>query len=156
MLRAPHAQVEIWQRPDGWSYPRHAPVKLKSLRRRWYAGRCSLCLTWFVHDQPQTMTCSPRCYKKLAKAKRRALERDAFVENVSPRKVFDRDRWKCQLCRKPVKRDAIAPHPRAPVIDHIIPLAAGGTHEPANVQCAHFLCNSIKGARGGGQLLLIG
>lgn len=35
----------------------------------------------------------------------------------------------------------------APTLDHIIPLAAGGTHEPSNCQCAHFSCNSAKGAR---------
>ncbi len=49
--------------------------------------------------------------------------------------------------------------PLAPVIDHIVPLDAGGLHEPANVQCAHFLCNSKKGARvygAGEQLRLVG
>jgi 5-methylcytosine-specific restriction endonuclease McrA len=35
-------------------------------------------------------------------------------------------------------------HPVSGGSDHIVPLAQGGTHEPANVQCAHFLCNSIK------------
>jgi 5-methylcytosine-specific restriction endonuclease McrA len=43
-----------------------------------------------------------------------------------------------------VKRDKVVPHPKAPVLDHILPLAQGGTHEPTNVQCAHFMCNSIK------------
>ena len=72
-------------------------------------------------------------------------------------KVFERDHWVCQLCRRKVNRTATAPHPKAPVIDHVIPLNKGGTHEPANVQCAHFICNSIKGDRGGGeQLALIG
>ena len=28
--------------------------------------------------------------------------------------------------------------------DHILPLAAGGVHENANVQLAHFICNSRK------------
>jgi 5-methylcytosine-specific restriction endonuclease McrA len=32
-------------------------------------------------------------------------------------------------------------------MDHIVPFAAGGTHEPANVQLAHRVCNSRKGAR---------
>lgn len=49
------------------------------------------------------------------------------------------------------------PHPRAAVLDHVIPLARGGTHEPANVRTACFLCNSIKGDGGGNeQLMLIG
>ena len=30
---------------------------------------------------------------------------------------------------------------------HIIPLALGGTHEAANLQWAHLICNIRKGAR---------
>lgn len=71
--------------------------------------------------------------------------------------VFERDRWTCQLCGKKIKRDAEVPHPLAPTIDHIIPLADDGTHEPANCQAAHFACNSRKRDRGGGeQLALVG
>jgi 5-methylcytosine-specific restriction endonuclease McrA len=160
--RAPHAQVALWEPPAGWVHPKYATVPLRPLRKRWYAGQCACCGEWFVHDQPTTMTCSPRCRRKLTKAKYRASKKAAFVAPVSPRKIFERDKWICQLCWKPVKRDAVAPHPLAPVPDHIVPLEPikgepRGTHEPANVQCAHFLCNSRKGNRGGGeQLLLIG
>jgi hypothetical protein len=42
-------------------------------------------------------------------------------------------------------------------MDHVIPLAKGGTHEPANVRCAHFLCNALKGDGAmGEQMLLFG
>lgn len=67
-------------------------------------------------------------------------------------KIFERDGWRCQLCRKPVRRTAVVPHPLAPTLDHIVPLAAGGLHEPANVQTAHFICNSVRGAGGVAQL----
>ena len=69
-------------------------------------------------------------------------------------KVYERDGYSCQLCGRPVKMAATVPHPKAPTLDHIIPLAAGGTHEYANVQLAHFICNSRKSA-GGGQLRLV-
>ena len=72
------------------------------------------------------------------------MKRGAYVEDVWRSKVFERDRYRCQLCGKAVKRDAEVPHPKAPVLDHIIPLAEGGTHEYRNVQTAHFMCNSIK------------
>lgn len=142
--------------------PRPSPQAiLPPLRKRWYAGFCAECGAPFVHDQPQTITCTEACSRRMhrrsGKAKRRAVELEAFVEHVDRKKIFERDRWICQLCRKPVARTKIVPHPKAPVLDHIIPLATGGTHEPSNTQCAHFLCNSLKGARGGGeQLLLIG
>lgn len=48
------------------------------------------------------------------------------------------------------------PHPKAPTIDHVVPLAEGGHDTRANVQLAHFLCNSIKGRGGSQQLALIG
>lgn len=49
------------------------------------------------------------------------------------------------------------PHPKAPTIDHVVPLAEGGADTAANVRLAHFICNSMRGNRGGGeQLALIG
>ncbi|TXG90682.1 HNH endonuclease [Rhodococcus rhodnii] len=107
-------------------------------------------------------TCSDECTearrrdgKRAGKLRRRALQRSAFVANVSPRSVYERDGWRCHLCRKPINRNAQAPHPKAPTIDHVIPLAAGGTHEPANCRAAHFLCNARKSHRGGGEQLLL-
>lgn len=153
--RAHRAQVMV--RPGFRERRWMALAVVRSLRKRWYAGQCVRCGEWFVHDQPHTRTCSRRCAGKLSKARRRAVELEAFVEDVARWKIFERDGWRCQLCRKPVARTKSVPHPKAPVLDHIIPLAAGGTHEPSNVQCAHFLCNCLKGDRGGGeQLLLIG
>lgn len=132
--------------------PEPKPVgPLPSLRRRWYMGYCPRCGEAFIHDQPQTKTCSAKCTKSLAKARRRARQRDAFVEDVSPREVFERDRWTCHLCGTRVARSKEVPHPRAPVVDHVVPLAAGrnlgGVHAPHNARCAHFLCNSIKSDR---------
>lgn len=135
-----------------------SPCRNRAKARRWIAGCCARCGESFVIvDQLAARYCSRRCARGAAKEKRRALERDAFVAPVQRKKIFERDGWACHLCGKAVLRTAVAPHPRAPTIDHVIPLARGGTHEPANVKTAHFLCNSIKSDRGGGeQLMLIG
>ncbi|WML63644.1 HNH endonuclease signature motif containing protein [Rhodococcus sp. AH-ZY2] len=70
--------------------------------------------------------------------------------------MFERDGWRCHICGQKVNRKAKAPHPKAATIDHVIPLARGGTHEPINCRCAHFLCNALKRDTGcGDQLLLI-
>ena len=100
--------------------------------------------------------CSLRCAKSHGREKRRAVKRNAFVANVNRRDIYERDNWTCQLCHKKVDPTKKVPHPKAPTIDHIVPLAAGGSHEPANAQCAHFLCNATKGDRGTDQLRLIG
>lgn len=84
-----------------------------------------------------------RSYEK----SRRGRKRDAFVERVSPTEVFERDGWKCQLCGESVRPFVDPRHRLAPSLDHIVPLALGGKHERANVQCAHYGCNSAKQAR---------
>jgi hypothetical protein len=156
---ARHAQVELAWKPTLVA-PRVAPVTiLRPLRRRWYSGCCPMCATWFVTDSPKHQHCSPRCGRRAHKDKRRAMQREAFVAPVSRMQVYERDRWTCQLCRKPVRRDKVVPHPQAPTLDHVVPLSQGGTHEPANVQLAHYRCNTIKsdgGWVGGEQLALIG
>lgn len=124
---------------------------------------CQMCATWFC--SPYTIsTCSAVCAqekeredKRQSKDRRRAAFRGAFVEKVYRKRIYERDGWRCKLCGKKVKRDAKVPHPLAPTLDHIVPLACGGQHEAANCQTAHYLCNSRKAQYGGGeQLLLIG
>lgn len=140
-----------------WWAGRRWPTPPTRVRRRWYAGRCQRCDIPFVTDQPANRYCTPACARSDSRARRRARKRGAYVSDVYRAKVFERDKWTCRLCNRRAARDKVVPHPMAPVLDHIIPLANGGTHEPANVQCAHFLCNSLKGDRGGGeQLMLIG
>lgn len=142
--QAQHAQVELAWRPI-LRRPRTAlAVPLRPVRQRWYSGRCLMCSSWFIADSPVDRYCSSRCGRRASKDRRRALERAAFVEHVSRTEVYERDRWTCQLCREAVLRDEVVPHPQAPTLDHVIALAKGGTHELANVQLAHFYCNTIK------------
>lgn len=77
------------------------------------------------------------------------------------RDIYERDGYRCQICSKRVfrkaryrKRDGKI-HPLSPTIDHIVPMCRGGNHEPSNCQTACFMCNSKKGASGGGQLRLV-
>lgn len=114
--------------------------------RLFVAGSCLRCGRGYIaEDYTGTAGyCSTTCLRRVCKQRYRARKRDAYVANVSPRRIYERDGWRCQLCRKPVRRDHVVPAPLAPVIDHVMPLARGGTHEPANVQCAHYICNSMK------------
>lgn len=115
---------------------------------------CQRCGSGFDTTNPIKVYCSDRCADGAARDRRRARQRGAYVEDVYRKKVYERDGWKCRLCGGALKRDAVVPHPKAPTIDHVIPLNCGGTHEYANVQAAHFICNSVKGDRGTDQLRL--
>ncbi|MFE2710615.1 HNH endonuclease [Streptomyces mirabilis] len=130
--------------------------------RTWIAGPCDRCGSPFLaltSGADPARFCSARCAKRSSRARRRARERSAEAERYSRFAIFERDGWRCHICRRQVNRTAVVPHPLAPTIDHLLPLVAGGGDTAANVATAHFLCNSIKGDRAGGfgdQLALIG
>jgi hypothetical protein len=95
--------------------------------------------------------------KRRAKRRRKARQRGAKCEPYTLAYIAKRDHYRCGLCGKRVAMARPVPHPKAPTIDHIVPLDDGGDDVKANVQLAHFICNSVKGNRGGGeQLLLVG
>ena len=82
---------------------------------------------------------------------RRAIVLAAWIEEVSPTVVFDRDGWVCQHCGIECPRDAIWPAPNFATLDHVIPLEwgifRGGFHSYANTQTLCHRCNSRKGNR---------
>jgi len=88
--------------------------------------------------------------------RRRAAKRGGASERYTLAEIALRDRGRCGLCRRRVQMDAKVPHPKAPTIDHVIPVSEGGDDTRANVQLACFHCNCVKGTRGSQQLALIG
>ena len=123
------------------------PVHVVRSRRCWYAGYCRRCAAPFVTDQPNTEACSERCIRADKRDRRRARKHGARREPIYRAAIFARDLWRCMLCGEPLAMAEQVPHPLAPTIDHVIPLARGGWHAPDNVQAAHFLCNSRKSDR---------
>ena len=53
----------------------------------------------------------------------------------------------CALCGKPIDYSLVYPHEQSYVVDHVVPLDAGGPDVLDNKQPAHRGCNSAKGAR---------
>ena len=51
----------------------------------------------------------------------------------------------CGICGKPVDKKLKYPHPMAPTVDHIMPVAKGGhPSDISNLQLAHWCCNRQK------------
>lgn len=71
-------------------------------------------------------------------SKRRALEFDAFEEDVNKRTLYDLYNGECGICGGDMKYQEMT-------IDHIIPLSKDGKHSYANCQPAHAVCNRRKG-----------
>jgi len=85
--------------------------------------------------------------------KRRAEMRSRPHERFSSREIFERDGWLCGICRKPVSKLLKFPDHHSGSLDHIQPIALGGAHTRANVQCAHWICNARKTHLGVGDQL---
>lgn len=138
---------------------------------------CKECGTVFVpeYGNLRRVFCGDECAEKAARrinrkhkyngnfnaATRRRL-RDMYGESwrakyepINKRRVFERDKWRCQLCGCRVKRTKEYDVKQA-TIDHIVPIALGGEHRYANVQTACMECNSKKGATVQGQQRLFG
>lgn len=126
---------------------------------------CAECGKVFMPEyrNKRTVYCSDVCMNRSvgrnAHHARRIRFKDGFIERVYKARIIKRDNGMCQICGKKVALKHKSPHPFSPSLDHIIPLAKGGTHEPKNVRLAHFICNSLKSdgvSDGGDQLLLFG
>ena len=79
--------------------------------------------------------------------KKRAERYGVAFEPISRIEIFERDGWICGICGEPVDRLLRSPNQMSPSLDHRLPMALGGAHLRANVQCSHLICNIRKGAR---------
>ena len=98
-----------------------------------------------------------RRWKRIQKLTRNARKRGVSSELVDPLKVFARDKWTCQLCKRKTPRKLRGSYEdAAPELDHITPLSLGGAHSYTNTQCACRRCNGLKSNKQMGQMLLVG
>lgn len=81
------------------------------------------------------------------KHRRRAWIKQAPHEPISRVTIYRRDNWTCGICQQHVDGWLTYPHPMSASLDHVIPLARGGSHTYRNVQLAHLRCNIAKGDR---------
>lgn len=91
--------------------------------------------------------CSKTCNDAYNSKRRRARVRNAKIRPVYFHDIYKRDNGICQICHKQVYLNRGRYHPLSATLDHIIPLAKGGAHEPKNIQLAHRICNMKKGTK---------
>lgn len=148
---------EAQRKANGWA--ERGTIATRSCRR---------CQQPFAHHVATRVpdycdACRPdvvRDHRHASKQRRRAYKRNTSSrgERIFRSRIYERDRWTCQLCHRHVDRQLSYPNPWSASLDHVVPLAVGGEHTAANVQLAHLRCNLRKGARRGRpqQLALVG
>ena len=66
---------------------------------------------------------------------------------MSVNELAARDGTDCGICGEPVDMGARYPNPSGPSVDHVLPVARGGSDDPANLQLSHLRCNHVKSSR---------
>ena len=120
---------------------------------------CKKCGVKHVHVSGRALC--PRCLKQAHKvhksvklAKRSAqIKAVAVIEKVNPYAVFNRDKWRCNMCQCKVQKVDITAA-NAAELDHIVPLSKGGVHTYSNVQTLCRQCNRDKRDKLVGQLVM--
>lgn len=128
---------------------------------------CPCCHAEFVPQRGRKF-CSMKCSRLVSrrvrrkrvggnKHRHRARKYGVTYEPVDPIRVMERDGWRCQECRRSTPKSLRGTfQPRAPEMDHIIPISKGGPHTYLNTRCLCRECNAAKSDQVGGQLLLFG
>lgn len=97
---------------------------------------------------------SSKCNIGCQQRRKQRIKKNGY-QYINKTKVFERDRWICHICGcNTPKRKRGTMSMDAPELDHIVPIAAGGSHTYSNVACACKKCNIKKSSKPLGQLNL--
>ena len=80
------------------------------------------------------------------RARKACRKYGGHYEPVNYKSIFERDGMVCYLCGIELKLGDFDSSPDSPTLDHVIPLARGGSHTPDNLRPCCFACNSKKSA----------
>lgn len=120
-------------------------------RKSYVCKECGITFVPLFGDKHRSY-CSYKCLRKhmkrISTAVRNARIRKAgIIERFDPIEILERDRWTCQHCGRETPRELRgSTEDDAPELDHIIPIAVGGSHTQGNTQCLCRKCNINKGA----------
>lgn len=79
--------------------------------------------------------------------RRKALLLKTQHEDYLRNDIYEKYEGICQICFEVIDMSYKCPDSRSFSIDHILPLSLGGNDTIANIQAAHYGCNSKKGNR---------
>lgn len=107
---------------------------------------CKRCGQSFSARQPNATFCSRLCYAMWHNTRNAGLTRKRHALSARLRiAILDRDNWICYLCGVAIAQSRKRPHPLSPTVDHVVPIAMNGSHDPSNLAAAHLRCNIEKG-----------
>ncbi len=106
-----------------------------------YTVTCKVCGTERPTPDPNTIYCSQGCRESVHRWRRRP----SVVHYARRQEILARDGWHCYLCDTAIDRSLRWPHALSASVDHVMPIAVGGTDRSENLRATHWQCNSNKG-----------
>lgn len=120
---------------------------------------CAMCGSSFERETPSAYCHDCQHARQLERWRRKNVKRRGATV-IGPvmtlNELGERDQWRCHLCHKKVDKSLRSPDQMSATKDHLLPIAAGGDDDPANLALAHRACNVRRGTGGTVQLLLVG
>ncbi len=105
-------------------------------RKQFDAGRCKIgnqaARSVAVQNPKQVGQCTPATESQAARKKLRVQTTRQLRERI------ERIGWRCELSGAKLTADTFS-------LDHIVPLAYGGSHDASNIQFVHPIVNAMKG-----------
>lgn len=125
-------------------------IRLKELEKKKHYKYCLSCNERFETISKRKMYCSQQCGKREQNRRKGLRRREQLKLNgrvdysITLGKLIKRDKGICHICNNKVDLTADSNSNEYPSIDHVFPVAKGGTHTWDNVKLAHRGCNNIK------------
>jgi len=110
-------------------------------RAKW--AQSAVCPFCVAANSKRAKRRAARVNKKRRKALKRAgrlIATERFLDD----EIFERDKWRCQQCKKKCSRSYGVNDDLYPNLDHVIPVTMGGPHTRANAQLLCRRCNGLK------------
>ena len=148
-----HNNIYRWNNNKEENLRKHRLYERKARNVKKRVKCCKECGKLFETYYSRKKFCSKGCAQISARSKR--FKRKQLMSKkvrgpfdyITWKHLLLRDGGKCQICGRRVKKKYQSKDLLSPTVDHIIPLADGGTHTWDNVQLACSECNSKKGNR---------
>lgn len=101
------------------------------------------CVRSFVTDRTRAASGDQR--KKASVKFCKPCKQDYAKYKLSARELAERDGTDCGICGESVDMSLRRSESNmCASVDHILPRALGGSHDPENLQLAHLHCNQVK------------
>lgn len=113
----------------------------------WRQKFCSRSCQNSAYRRTDSYALHKRLSRISGKEKRRQRMKEQWVEDVDPLVMAERDSWICHICSEDIDPALKYPNYYSLSIDHVIPLAKGGSHGYDNCSSSHWICNVMKADR---------